>query len=134
MTHMVDRLGELRGHLDHLRELQGEVESVEDLEDHRSLRNDVLFSLLMVTQLLIDVAGELCSRRMLSFESYSDSVRKLSTYEEFPRELLHKLELLPGFRNAVIHDYIDLDYGKVLDALGDLEPLEEFVRIAARLE
>lgn len=134
MTHMVDRLGELRRHLDHLRELQEDVETVEVLEDDLSLHNDVLFSLLMVTQLLIDIAGELCSRRMLRFESYSDSIRKLSAYEEFPRELLHKLELLPGFRNVVMHDYIDLDLGKVLKALRDLEPLEEFVRIAARLE
>ena len=63
MTYLVERLAELRRHLDHLRELQPRVHGREALERDLSLHNDVLFSLLMVCQLVIDVAGELSARR-----------------------------------------------------------------------
>lgn len=134
MTHLVDRLVELRRHLRHLQDLNEKVQSEKDLRSDLTLHNDVLFSLLTAAQLIIDVAGQLCTRRNLRFETYRESICQLAAYEEFPRDLLQKLERLPGFRNVVVHDYIDLDFGKVVQALRDLEPLEEFVRIAARLE
>lgn len=40
---------------------------------------------------------------------------------------------LPGFRNIVIHDYVALELDRALDALGELEPIEEFADIAARI-
>jgi hypothetical protein len=43
MTCLVERLAELRRHLDHLRELQPRVHGREALERDLSLHNDVLF-------------------------------------------------------------------------------------------
>jgi hypothetical protein len=62
MTPVVERLGELRKHLDHLKAIRHRVGSTEDLERDLTLHNDVLFSLLAVAQLVIDVAGDLTSR------------------------------------------------------------------------
>jgi Uma2 family endonuclease len=45
MTYLVERLAELRRHLDHLRELAPRVENREALARDLSLHNDVLFSL-----------------------------------------------------------------------------------------
>lgn len=63
MTFLVERLAELRRHLGHLEQLRPRVGSREALERNLSLHNDVLFSLLMVSQLVIDIAGGLAARR-----------------------------------------------------------------------
>lgn len=55
--YLVERLAELRRHLDHLRDLTPKIRGREDLERDISLHNDVLFSLLTVCQLVIDIAG-----------------------------------------------------------------------------
>ncbi len=50
MSRLIDRLAELRLHLDHLRELRPHVRDADQLRNNLSLRNDVLFSLLTVCQ------------------------------------------------------------------------------------
>ena len=71
MSPLVERLAELRRHLDHLRALRPRVWGPEALRRDLSLHNDVLFSLLTVCQLVIDVAAELAARRGERFEDYT---------------------------------------------------------------
>jgi uncharacterized protein YutE (UPF0331/DUF86 family) len=130
----VERLAELRRHLNHLRELRPRVTSSEDLRRDLSLHNDVLFSLLTVCQLVIDIASELSARRGLRFEDYTVAVRNLSTFTEIPVAVVRSLEKLPGFRNVVIHEYINLDLRRAIEALDQLGPIEEFLKIVQELE
>jgi uncharacterized protein YutE (UPF0331/DUF86 family) len=134
MTFLVERLAELRRHLDHLQELRPRVTGRVALEQNLSLHNDVLFSLLMVCQLVVDIAGELSARRADRFEDYTQAVRNLLRDERFPSELVTELERLPGFRNVVIHEYVALDLGRVVEALERLAPIEQFARIVAQIE
>lgn len=134
MTFLVERLAELRRHLDHLRALRPRVEGPESLRRDLSLHNDVLFSLLTVCQLVIDVAGELSARRGERFEDYTEAVRNLGRDPRFTGELVRRLERLPGFRNVLIHEYVALDMERVVEALGDLAPVEEFLEIVRRIE
>lgn len=127
MSYLIERLAELRRHLDHLKQLRSRVESPEQLRRDLSLHNDVLFSLLTICQLVIDIAGDLSARRGLRFEDYTEAVRNLAHYEELPDALVRQLEPLPGFRNVLIHEYVALDMARVLDALDRLEPLEAFL-------
>lgn len=127
---LVERLADLRLHLDHLRELRPRLESAADLEADLSLRNDVLHSLQTVCQVVIDVAGDLAARAGLPFEDYTEAVRCLPRTGPFPPELARELERLPGFRNVLIHDYVALDLERVVAALDELEPIGDF---AARL-
>jgi uncharacterized protein YutE (UPF0331/DUF86 family) len=129
LTYLVERLAELRRHLDHLRQIRPRVVGREALERDLSLHNDVLFSLLTICQLVIDVAGELSARRGDRFEDYSQAVRNLSRDVRFPDELVRELERLPGFRNVVIHEYVALDLDRVVTALDRLEPIERFLQI-----
>ena len=78
MTYLVERLAELRRHLQHLEEIAPRVTDRAALERDLSLHNDVLFSLLMVAQLVIDIAGELSARRGDRFEDYTEAVRNLA--------------------------------------------------------
>jgi len=94
----------------------------------------VLFSLLTVAQLVIDIAGELNARNGLAFEDYTTAVRNLARLGSFPEPLVERLARLPGFRNVLLHEYVELDYGIAVEAMKDLEPVEDFVRTVARLE
>lgn len=134
MTYLVERLAELRLHVEHLAGLRPRVRKPSDLEADLSLHNDVLFSLLMVAQLVIDIAGELSASEGLPFEDYTTAVRNLSRLEGFPAEMVQELARLPGFRNVIIHEYAELDYELAIRALEHLEPVRDFVRtVAARL-
>lgn len=126
MTHLVERLAELRLHLDHLRDLRPRVPNRAALERDLSLHNDVLFSLLTVCQLVIDVAGELSARRGERFEDYTQAIRNLARDERFDPDLVRALEPLPGFRNVLVHDYVGLDLDRVVEAMDSLEPAERF--------
>ena len=134
MTYLVERLAELRRHLDHLRLLQPRVSGREALERDLSLHNDVLFSLLTISQLVIDVAGELSARRGDRFEDYTEAIRNLARDPRFPLDLVHELERLPGFRNIVVHEYVGLDMSRVVAELHELEPIQRFLGIVAEIE
>ena len=88
MTYLVERLAELRRHLQHLEEIAPRVTDRTALERDLSLHNDVLFSLLMVAQLVIDIAGELSARRGDRFEDYTEAVRNLARDARFPTALV----------------------------------------------
>jgi uncharacterized protein YutE (UPF0331/DUF86 family) len=134
VTFLVERLAELRRHLEHLHTIRPQVGGWQDLERDLSLHNDVLFSLLTVCQLVIDIAGELAARRGDRFEDYTEAVRHLARDARFPPDLVEQLEPLPGFRNVVIHEYVALDLRRVVEALDRLEPVERFVRIVGSIE
>jgi len=74
VSYLVERLAELRRHLDHLIALRPRVRSPSTLQADLSLHNDVLFSLLMVAQLVIDIAGDLAARHGLRFEETFSSM------------------------------------------------------------
>jgi uncharacterized protein YutE (UPF0331/DUF86 family)/predicted nucleotidyltransferase len=121
----------LRLHLEHLRELRLRVTDPVTLRNDLSLRNDVLHSLQTVCQIVIDIASELSARYLLRFQDYTEAVRNLSSIPGLPPAAVRALEKLPGFRNVLIHEYVTLDYKRVievLDRLGDVEELAEAIR------
>jgi uncharacterized protein YutE (UPF0331/DUF86 family) len=134
MTYLVERLADLKRYLAHARTLQPRVPDIAALERNLSLRNDVLFTLLTLAQLVIDVAGELSSRRGDRFEDYTEAIKNLLRDPKFSPELVAKLERLPGFRNVVIHEYVALDLERVVAALNELDPIERFVEVVAAIE
>lgn len=134
MTFLTERLAELRKYVQHLRAIRPRVESSATLRADLTLHNDVVFSLLQVAQLVIDVSGELAARNGIRFETYTEAIRALEHIPGFPAGLVETLARLPGFRNIVMHDYLQLDYELVLSAIDDLSPVEDFIRLVARLE
>lgn len=134
MSPLVERLTELRRHLEHLKALQPRVPHAGLLAQDLSLHNDVLFSLMTLCQLVINMAGELSARRGARYEDYTGAVRNLGGDPRFPAELVSALERLPGFRNVIIHEYVALDLNRAFAALNDLGPIQEFVRIVAEIE
>ncbi|HEX8697170.1 MAG TPA: HepT-like ribonuclease domain-containing protein [Longimicrobium sp.] len=134
MTYLVERLLELRKHLDHLHKLRPRVRSAANLERDLSLHNDVLFSLIRLAQLVIDIAGELGSRKGLRYDDYTEAVRNLHAYPEFPDSLVERLTPIPGFRNVLLHEYVNFDLDRAVAALRNLQPVEDFLQIVAEIE
>lgn len=129
MTYLIERLAELRRHLDHLKEIRPKVTGRSALEQDLSLKNDVLFSLLTVCQLVIDIAGELSASRGERFGDYTEAIRNLASDNRYPEALVRKLERLPGFRNVLVQEYVALDLDRVIEALDDVAPIEAFLEI-----
>jgi uncharacterized protein YutE (UPF0331/DUF86 family) len=134
VTFLVERLAELRRHLQHLRELRPRVTSAAALELDLSLHNDVLYSLLTVCQLVIDIAGELSAKHHRRFETYAEAIRNLGADPRFSAEVVRALERLPGFRNVLVHEYVSLDMRRVVEALDGLAPVEEFANVVSAIE
>ena len=134
MTFITDRLGHLRRQLDHLHRVRPRVRSAADLEADTGLHNEVLFALFVVCQQIIDIAAELSARDGQAVDSYRKAIRNLARDPRFPPELVTELERLPGFRNVLVHEYLELDLDRAVDALDRLEPIERFVRIVRDLE
>jgi uncharacterized protein YutE (UPF0331/DUF86 family) len=134
MVTVLDRATVLREHLDHLRDLRPRVTGPEVLRGNLSLRNDVLRSLQVVCQALFDIAGDFSVRRGLRFKTYSEVIRNLSAFTEFPASLAQDLEALPDLRDMIVHRFSTLDYTRVVEALDHLEPIEQFVEIVQRIE
>jgi hypothetical protein len=78
VTYLVDRLAQLRRHLRHLQAIAPTIHSGADLAEDQSRGNDVLFSLLMVAQLVVDIAGEMSTRAGKPFADYTQAVRSLA--------------------------------------------------------
>lgn len=134
MTFLVERLADLRRHLDHLRAIRPRVTGAAQLETDLTLHNDVLFSLLIVCQAVIDIAGELAGRAGIRFQDYTEAIRALRQIPGIPDDLPDALLPLPGFRNVLVHEYVALNYDRVIEALDNLAPAERLVQAAARLE
>jgi uncharacterized protein YutE (UPF0331/DUF86 family) len=98
-----------------------------------SLHNDVLFSLLMVCQLVIDLAGELSARRGMPFEDYRQAIRNLAGMSLVSPDTVAALERLPGFRNVLVHEYVALDLERAVEAMDQLAPIEELAEAVRRL-
>ena len=131
MTFLVERLSELRKHLDHLEELRPRI-SANALRRDLSLHNDVLFSLLTVCQLVIDLASELSARHGLAFDDYTEAVRNLGSLDLVDDATLTDLDRLPGFRNVVVHEYVTLDFERVVQATERLHPVRTFLEAVRR--
>jgi uncharacterized protein YutE (UPF0331/DUF86 family) len=132
MTYLVERLAELRRHLTHLRAIAPKITDRAALDRDLSLHNDVMFSLLMTAQLVIDIAGELSARRGGRFEDYTEAVRNLGRDPRFPGDLVDELSRIPGFRNVI--EYVALDLDRVVDAIRRLDPIERFIQIVSDIE
>jgi len=90
MTFLVERLADLRLHLGHLRDIKPWVRDAGALCSDLSLHNDVLFSILVVCQAVIGVAGELAGRRCIRFQDYTEAVRALRSVEGMPPDAVER--------------------------------------------
>lgn len=88
---------------------------------------------LTICQLVIDIAGDLSSKRGERLEDYTEAVRDLAKDDRFSDDLVRQLARVPGLRNVLVHEYVAWDMERVVEALRTLGPVEEFLRVVSAI-
>ncbi len=122
-----ERLRKLREIVRNLREVRG----VPREEFVASFRHHWLAErgLQLAAENLFDVGNHLLVGHFnVSPSDYEDVIRKLGEQGVLSAGLAARLRGLAGFRNILVHGYLELDENRVYDALhGELETLLDFV-------
>jgi uncharacterized protein YutE (UPF0331/DUF86 family) len=67
-------------------------------------------------------------------DNYKDAIEVLEEEGLLAPDLAERLKRWMGFRNVLVHLYLEIDHGKSYDAIrDDLDDLEEFARAMTRL-
>ena len=109
---ILERLKEIDTALEELSRYR--EKSLEDLRDSLSLRWTVERGLIIVANLVFDVADHILGGHFSIYpDTYEESLRNLKEKKVISRELYQKLKGLGGFRNILVHDYIKIDLSEV---------------------
>lgn len=80
----------------------------------------------------VDVAQHVCaSEGWGPPRDNGDAIRLLGAHGVLPADLADRLRRAVGFRNVLVHDYVEVDDGIVLERLANLADLDDFVAVVA---
>ena len=83
--------------------------------------------LQLCAQNALDIAGHLSSALGLDPHSYGSSIDSLVEAEVLPRSFGARFRGIAGFRNVLVHGYLDVDLDLIVRMLSDrLSDFEEF--------
>lgn len=123
-------LAALRGALGELRRHQGA--SVRSLRTDTTRRWAVERGLLLCIQNALDIASHVASTEGHAPPTYGDSIDSLVASGVLPAEFGELFRAVAGFRNIIVHGYLDLDLNRVAQFLSD--DLEDFEVFAQHIE
>ncbi len=126
-----DKLKELDAVLEGLR-LHKENKK-EDLALSVTLRWAVERGVLLGATIIFDVSDHILSGYFAAYPtSYEDSLRMLRDKKVVSEQIYSKLKGLGGFRNLLVHDYAEVDLGKLVE--GVRQALEDFPAFSAEIQ
>lgn len=124
-------LAALRGALRELRRHQGA--SVRSLRTDTSRRWAIERGLLLCIQNALDIASHVASTEGHDPPTYGDSIDSLVASGVLPADFGEQFRAVAGFRNIIVHGYLDLDLKRVAGFLGEnLNDFEAFARHVER--
>lgn len=93
----------------------------------------VKYTFVTAIEACVDVAQHICaSEGWGPPKDNADAVRVLGAHGVLHPELAHQLSRAVGFRNVLVHDYVDVDDHVVLARLADPSNLADFVAAVAK--
>ncbi|MFC5061536.1 type VII toxin-antitoxin system HepT family RNase toxin [Actinomycetospora atypica] len=117
---------------DALRRLEVEGTAHEERRRDPMWLPGVKYTLITAVEGCVDVAQHLCSSEGWGPPADNgDAMRVLAAHGVVPREHAERLARAVGFRNVLVHEYVDVDDSIVLARLGDLSDLDDFLRRVA---
>lgn len=103
-----------------------------ELAADRELRWVVERGLQLCAQNALDIATHLAAAAGYDVPDYASAIDRLGELEVLPRELAARFRAIAGFRNVLVHGYLDVDLEIVAEALHSR--LDDFVEFARRIE
>jgi len=93
----------------------------------------VKYTFVTAIEACVDVAQHICAAEGWGPPSDNgDAVRLLGEHGVLPADLAVSVRRAVGFRNVLVHEYVEVDDKIVISRLTDLSDLEEFVRAVAK--
>lgn len=92
----------------------------------------VKYTFVTAIEACVDVGQHICAAQGWGPPADNgDAVRLLGERGVLQGKLADSIRRAVGFRNVLVHEYVEVDDAIVIDRLGDLSDLEEFVRQVA---
>ena len=137
---MVDRYV-LSARIAKIREYVALLRRIRGMADERRFMSDPLIygnaerSLQLAIQAVLDISHHIVADRNLALPADSQSLFDLLARQKVvSRRLAVKLASMAGFRNVLVHEYLEIDRRRVYRALTtDLRDFEYFIRAVTRL-
>ena len=93
------------------------------------LRDIVERNLEVAAQCCIDIANRIISIEGIEKpQDYYGAIVKLGQKGVFPIDFAKKLAPIAGFRNILVHNYLDIDWNEVYSHLKKLDDFYEFMK------
>jgi uncharacterized protein YutE (UPF0331/DUF86 family) len=124
----LERLEQLLSVLEEVRG-QGREQLLRDLRVQLQTEHALQIAIQICIDVGIHIAGE---RALRPPEDYRGVFASLAEGGVLPRELAERLGDAAGLRNLLVHEYTDVDHGRLWDALDNLDDLRAFATAAAR--
>ncbi|HFD40586.1 MAG TPA: DUF86 domain-containing protein [Anaerolineae bacterium] len=136
---ILERLDALQEYVDKLRPMQSLTP--EDMQDENRYVEywAVQRGLELATQCVLDISSHLVAGLRLGHpQEYRQAILLLGQHKVLPSEFAEHLSQIAGFRNIIVHDYLDIDpilvHRAVTIGLDDLETFAEQIIIYLRQE
>lgn len=106
--------------------------TAEELRADRERLWIVEHGLQLAAQNVLDVATHLAASAGRETPDYAAAIDRLGELGILPAEFAASLRGIAGFRNVLVHGYLDVDLDEVVELLGGR--LDDFVRFARHIE
>jgi uncharacterized protein YutE (UPF0331/DUF86 family) len=130
---MILRVEVVRQRLDHLRTVLRRLQestAVSRTEFLESYRDQWVAErgLQLASQAVFDVGAHILTARLnVNPTDYEDVIRRLGEHGVISEALRDRLKGLGGFRNILVHGYLDLDAGRIYDfAASEVDAMIQF--------
>lgn len=130
---MKEEFSGVERHLDKLSECLGRLEPLKErrLEDFLSnpdLRDIAERNLEVAVQCCIDIAGRIISLEQAEKpKDYKEAIIRLGELKVIPMEFALTFAPIAGFRNILVHNYLEIDWKEVYNNLQKITDIYKFM-------
>ena len=118
----MERLNECLNKLEPLKD-----KKLEEIQDDPYLQDVIERNFEVAAQSCIDIANRIISQENLKKPAdYYEAIERLGEYEIIPKDFSRDLAPIAGFRNLLVHQYLDIDQEEVYSYLKNLDQLYQF--------
>ena len=128
------RLGKIREYVALLRKIYGQSGEKQFIKDPLVYGNAERY-LQLAIQCVLDVSNHIVADMRLNLPSDNKELfEMLATHKILSPTLAKKLTAMAGFRNILVHEYLEIDRKRVFSVLkNDLSDFEKFIRAVSKL-
>lgn len=119
----MERLNECLSKLEPLKS-----KSLEEIEEDAYLQDIIERNLEVAAQSCIDIANKIISLEGFRKPAdYYQAIERLGEHDILPRDFANDLAPIAGFRNLLVHQYLEIDHEQVHQYMQKLDQLYKFM-------